>query len=51
MQARHCPRGVVVEAEVDDALVEKVEQHMQSKHPDHVGKSSREQILSTAEES
>jgi len=48
MKAVHCPCGAVVEAETDDELVSKVEQHVEDKHPDMAGKYSREQILSMA---
>jgi hypothetical protein len=46
----HCPCGTNVEGETDDALVENVEAHMVSDHPDLVGKYSREQILEMAHE-
>jgi predicted small metal-binding protein len=48
MQAVHCPCGATVEAETDDELVTNVEQHISEKHPDLVGKYSREQILAMA---
>ena len=50
MKATHCPCGEVVEAETDDDLVVKTEQHIQDKHPEMVGQYSREQILSMAHE-
>jgi hypothetical protein len=46
----HCPCGVNVEGETDDELVENVEQHIESDHPDMAGKYSREQILEMAHE-
>ena len=48
MKVIHCPCGEDVQAEDDDALVENVEEHIQDKHPDMVGKYSRDQILSMA---
>jgi hypothetical protein len=44
----HCPCGKDVEGETDDQLVEAVEAHVASDHPDMVGRYSREQILSMA---
>ena len=44
----HCPCGEDVKAETDDELVGAVEAHISDKHPDMVGKYSREQILSMA---
>jgi hypothetical protein len=44
----HCPCGKNVEGESDDALVENVEAHIASDHPDMVGKYSRQQILEMA---
>jgi hypothetical protein len=46
----HCPCGVNVEGENEDALVENVEAHLVSDHPDLVGTFSREQILEMAHE-
>jgi hypothetical protein len=46
----HCPCGADVTGETDDELVAAVEQHVQEKHPDRVGKMSREEILGAAEE-
>ncbi len=48
MQVVHCPCGVDVEGESDDQLVENVEAHITSDHPEEVGKYSREQILEMA---
>ena len=50
MKVVHCPCGTNVEGETDDKLVESVEQHIQSDHPDMVGKYSRQQILEMAHE-
>jgi hypothetical protein len=44
----HCPCGVDVEGETEDAIVEAVEEHIASDHPEMAGKYSREQILSMA---
>jgi len=44
----HCECGIDVEAESDDELVTKVEEHVAEKHPDLVGKMDREQILGMA---
>jgi predicted small metal-binding protein len=49
-QVVHCPCGHDVRAETDDELVSAVEQHVQESHPDMVGKMSREEILSSAEQ-
>jgi hypothetical protein len=45
----HCPCGTDVEAESDDDLVTRVEEHIAEDHPDKVGSMSREQILESAE--
>jgi predicted small metal-binding protein len=50
MTTINCPCGEVVEADSDDELVQAVEEHVQEKHPDMVGKYSREQILGMAQE-
>ena len=50
MKVVHCPCGKNVEAETDDALVEGVEAHLASDHPEMAGQYSREQILSMAHE-
>lgn len=44
----HCECGTDVEAESDDELVAKVEEHVAESHPDLVGKMDREQILGMA---
>lgn len=44
----HCECGKDVEADSDDDLVAKVEEHVAESHPDLVGKMSREQILGMA---
>jgi hypothetical protein len=46
----HCPCGKDVEGETDDQLVQNVENHIASDHPDEIGKYSREQILEMAHE-
>jgi hypothetical protein len=48
MKAVHCPCGTVVEGDGDDQLVQNVEAHIASDHPEMVGKYSRDQILSMA---
>ena len=50
MKVVSCPCGKSVEAETDDQLVENVEAHIKTDHPDMVGKYSREQILGMAQE-
>ena len=49
MKVVHCPCGVNVEGESDEALVENVQAHISADHPDLVGKYSSEQILEMAE--
>jgi predicted small metal-binding protein len=46
----NCECGETVRATTDDELVRRVEQHVESDHPDLVGKLSREDILGMAEE-
>jgi predicted small metal-binding protein len=46
----NCVCGYVIEAEDDDELWEKVEEHLGVDHPELVGKVSREDILAQAEE-
>jgi len=46
----NCECGRVVTAETDDELVASVEVHVQSDHPELVGKLSRDDILAMAEE-
>jgi len=46
----HCPCGTDVEGENDDALVENVQAHIASDHPEQVGQYSRDQILGMAHE-
>jgi hypothetical protein len=48
MKVVHCPCGTDVQGESDDQLVENVEAHFASDHPDMVGSYSREQILGMA---
>ena len=45
-----CPCGETIRGDSDDELVSSVEAHVQSDHPDMVGKMSREQILEMAQE-
>jgi hypothetical protein len=49
MQVVHCPCGKNVEAETDDELVEKVNAHVASDHPD-LEPFSREQVMEMAHE-
>lgn len=46
----NCECGEVVRADDDDELIVKVERHVRQSHPDLVGKMSRDDILSMAEE-
>jgi predicted small metal-binding protein len=46
----NCECGEVVRAETDDELVAAVGAHVESAHPELVGKMSREDILAMAEE-
>lgn len=48
MKVVHCPCGADVEAETEEQLVTKVEDHVKEKHPEMVGQMSREQILEMA---
>jgi predicted small metal-binding protein len=48
MKVVHCPCGTDVEAETEDQLVTKVEDHVKENHPEMVGQMSREQILEMA---
>jgi uncharacterized protein DUF1059 len=50
MKVVHCPCGTDVAGETDDALVENVQAHIASDHPEQVGTYSREQILEMAHE-
>ncbi|HYM64227.1 MAG TPA: DUF1059 domain-containing protein, partial [Gaiellaceae bacterium] len=46
----NCECGQAVRGETDDELVSNVEAHVQSHHPEMVGKMSREDVLGMAEE-
>jgi len=48
MKVVHCPCGVNVEGDTDDELVENVQAHIATDHPDQVGKYSREDIVGMA---
>jgi hypothetical protein len=50
MKAVHCPCGEVIEAETDDELVEKTQQHVREDHPELESEYTREKILSIAHE-
>jgi predicted small metal-binding protein len=45
----NCPCGATVEAESEDELVEQVQAHVASDHPDLVDTYTREKILEIAE--
>ena len=45
----NCECGQVIRADSDDELVRKVEGHIGQRHPDLVGKLTREDILGMAE--
>jgi predicted small metal-binding protein len=44
----HCECGTDVQAETDDELVTKVEEHVQERHPEMVAQMTRDQILDMA---
>jgi predicted small metal-binding protein len=46
----NCECGEVVRADDEEDLVEKVGVHVAEKHPDLVGKLSRDDVLAMAEE-
>ena len=46
----NCECGFSVRSETDDEIVEKVEAHMKTDHPDLYGNVSREEILAMTEE-
>jgi predicted small metal-binding protein len=46
----NCECGEVVNAESDEELVSKVEEHVAEAHPELVGKLTRDDILGMAEE-
>jgi hypothetical protein len=48
MKVVHCPCGTDVQGETDDQLVENVQAHIASDHPEMAGQQSREQILEMA---
>jgi predicted small metal-binding protein len=45
----NCECGQVVRGETDDVLVEKVEEHVRTDHPELAGTMSREDILAMSE--
>ena len=45
----NCECGEVIQAESDDELVRKVEQHVREAHSELAGKMSRDDILAMAE--
>ena len=50
MKVVNCECGELVQASTDDEVVKLVENHVGEKHPDLVGKLSRDNILAMAEE-
>lgn len=50
VKAVHCPCGTVIEAETDDELVEKTQQHVREDHPELESEYTREKILSIAQD-
>ncbi len=50
MKVVNCPCGERIEGETDEAVVERVNDHLASAHPEMAGKYSDEQILSMARE-
>ena len=44
-----CVCGVVLQAENEDDLWERAQEHLRTDHPDLVGKVSREDLLAQAE--
>jgi predicted small metal-binding protein len=50
MKQINCVCGKVVKGDNDDELWEEAQEHLQTDHPDLVGKVSREDILAQAEE-
>ena len=49
-KAVNCECGEVVQASTDDEVIEKVQAHVNTKHPDLIGKLTRSDILAMAEE-
>jgi hypothetical protein len=45
-----CQCGAVIQGDNDDALISAAEGHIQEKHPNLVGKLSRDQLLAMATE-
>jgi hypothetical protein len=43
-----CPCGEMLEADDEDGIVAKANEHLEKEHPDLAGEYSREQILSMA---
>jgi predicted small metal-binding protein len=50
MKVVHCECGTDVQAETDDELVAKVQDHVRERHPDMAGQMTRENILGLAHE-
>jgi hypothetical protein len=46
----NCECGQVIQGETDEELVSKAQAHVDSNHPELVGKLSREDLLGMAEE-
>ena len=50
MKVVNCECGELVQASTDEEVVKLVEHHVDEKHPELVGKLSRDDILAMAEE-
>jgi len=46
----NCECGYVAKGETEDELIADAEQHIESVHPDLVGKVSRDELLAQAQE-
>ena len=49
-KAVNCECGELVRASTDDEVVQKVQAHVEAKHPDLIGKLTSEDILAMAED-
>jgi hypothetical protein len=49
-KAVNCECGELVQASTDDEVVAKVQAHVNTKHPDLIGKLTKNDILAMAEE-
>jgi predicted small metal-binding protein len=46
----NCPCGYTVRGDSDEALLAEAHKHIESEHPDQVGKVSDEELLGSAQE-